>query len=85
MQEKLKIKLESKAIFSEYEQGNNYKSSVGKLGIFEQTKMNERFFVGDQWYGAQCGNERPLVRQNIIKRIGYFAPPIVLINILKSK
>ena len=72
MQEKLKIKLESKAIFSEYEQGNNYKSSVGKLGIFEQTKMNERFFVGDQWYGAQCGNERPLVRQNIIKRIGEF-------------
>lgn len=72
MVEKHQIKTEAKDIFSEYEQGNSYKSSVGKLGIFEQTKMNERFFVGDQWYGAQCGNERPLVRRNIIKRIGEY-------------
>lgn len=68
----MKIKTEPKAVFTEYEQGNSYKSSVGKLGIFEQTKMNERFYVGDQWYGAQCGNERPLVRRNIIKRIGEY-------------
>lgn len=65
-----KIKVEPKAIFREYEQGNAYKESIGKHGIAEQAKMNERFFVGDQWRGAQCGNERPLVRQNIIKRIG---------------
>ena len=26
--------------------------------------------VGDQWHGANCGNDRPLVRRNIIKRIG---------------
>ena len=25
--------------------------------------------MGDQWYGARCGNDRPLVRRNIIKRI----------------
>lgn len=72
MQERHQIKTEAKAIFSEYEQGNNYKSSVGRLGIFEQTKLNERFYVGDQWYGAQCGNERPLVRRNVIKRIGEY-------------
>lgn len=72
MKDKLKIKTEPKAIFSEYEEANNYKSSVGDLGIFEQTKKNERFFIGDQWYGAQCGNERPLVRNNIIKRIGEY-------------
>ena len=72
MKEKLKIKIEPKAVFAEYEEGNNYKASVGKLGIFEQTKRNERFFVGDQWYGAQCGNERPLVRRNVIKRIGEY-------------
>ncbi len=70
MRDKQKIKTEPKAIFHEYEQGNTYKNGVGKLGIAEQAKRNERFFVGDQWYGAQCGNERPLVRQNIIKRIG---------------
>lgn len=67
-----KIKTTPKAIFSEYQQGNNYKASVGALGIFEQTKINERFFIGDQWYGAQCGNSRPLVRNNVIKRIGEY-------------
>lgn len=67
-----KIKTTPKAIFNEYQQGNNYKASVGALGIFEQTKINERFFIGDQWYGAQCGNSRPLVRNNVIKRIGEY-------------
>ena len=66
------IKIEPKAVFAEYERGNTYKSSIGALGIFEQSKRNERFFVGDQWYGAQCGNERPLVRRNVIKRIGEY-------------
>ena len=72
MKDLAKIKTEPKAIFAEYEQGNTYKASVGKLGIFEQTKRNERFFVGDQWHGAQCGNERPLTRRNVIKRIGEY-------------
>lgn len=72
MRERLKIKVDPKSIFNEYEQGNNYKASVGDLGIFEQAKINERFFIGDQWYGAQCGNNRPLVRNNIIKRIGEY-------------
>lgn len=70
MKEKLKIKTEPKAIFDEYKSGNDYKGSIGESGIYEQTKINERFFVGDQWYGAQCGNKRPLVRRNVIKRIG---------------
>jgi hypothetical protein len=72
MKEKLKIKTEPKRVFAEYEQGNTFKASIGSRGIFEQTKMNERFFVGDQWHGAKCGNERPLVRQNVIKRIGEY-------------
>ena len=57
------------AIFDAYEKGKNYKSGLGKHGLFEQAKINERFFVGDQWYGADCGNDRPLVRHNIVKRI----------------
>ncbi len=72
MKESLKIQTTPEAIFKEYEEGNNFKASIGDLGIFEQTKINERFFVGDQWYGAQCGNNRPLVRNNIIKRIGEY-------------
>ncbi len=64
------MKLLPKEIFSEYEKGVQYKASLGSRGLFEQNKINERFFIGDQWYGAKCGNDRPLVRYNIIKRIG---------------
>lgn len=65
-----KIKTDCKSVFSEYKAGTEYKDSIGDNGIYEQSKKNERFYVGDQWYGANCGNERPLVRRNIIKRIG---------------
>lgn len=67
-----KICLSPKEIFGEYDIGDSYKQSLGKRGITEQGKINERFYVGDQWYGAKCGNNRPLVRRNIIKRIGEF-------------
>lgn len=64
------MKLEPKQIFEEYRSGVAYKSSIGKRGLYEQNRINERFFIGDQWHGAKCGNDRPLVRHNIIKRIG---------------
>ncbi len=64
------LKLQPKEIFSEYEKGVQHKASMGKHGLYEQNKINERFFIGDQWHGAKCGNDRPLVRYNIIKRIG---------------
>ena len=57
-------------IFEAYDKGQAYKAGLGHLGLFEQARRNERFYAGDQWYGAQCGNERPLVRHNLIKRIG---------------
>lgn len=59
-------------IFEEYKKGSEFKASIGNKGILEQAKINERFFIGDQWYGAKCGNDRPLVRHNIIKRIGNY-------------
>lgn len=65
-------------IFKEYENSVDYKSAVGTRGLYEQSKINERFFIGDQWHGAKCGNERPLVRHNIIKRIGDFKMAQVL-------
>lgn len=64
------MKLQPKEIFKEYEKGVQHKASIGKHGLFEQNKINERFFIGDQWHGAKCGNDRPLVRYNVIKRIG---------------
>ncbi len=65
-------------IFSQYEKARAYKSSIGDKGIYEQTKINERFFAGDQWYGAKCGNERPLVRHNLIKRIGDYKMSVLV-------
>ena len=54
----------------EYEAGKQVKSSLGTRGLYEQNKVNERFYVGDQWHGVNCGVDKPLVRENIIKRIG---------------
>lgn len=65
-------------IFSEYQKGVEFKSSIGSRGLYEQNKINERFYVGDQWYGAKCSNERPLVRHNIIKRIGDYKMSVLL-------
>ncbi len=59
-------------IFEEYRQGIAYKKALGRLGLYEQNRINERFFAGDQWNGAGVGTERPLVRHNLIKRIGNF-------------
>ena len=55
--------------FAEYEAARKYKLSLCEKGLWEQNRLNERFYVGDQWRGASCG-DRPLVRHNVIKRIG---------------
>ncbi len=57
-------------IAQEYETGKQFKCGLGKRGLYEQNKVNERFYVGDQWHGVNCGADKPLVRENIIKRIG---------------
>ncbi|MBQ2932980.1 MAG: hypothetical protein IJE02_00005, partial [Clostridia bacterium] len=67
-------------IFEEYRKGVVFKSSIGTKGLYEQSRVNERFFVGDQWYGSKCGNDRPLVRHNIIKRIGDYKMSAILSN-----
>ncbi len=69
-----------KQVFAEYAIGNSYKRGLGDKGVQEQSKINERFYVGDQWYGANCGNERPLVRYNIIKRIGEYKTAVISAN-----
>lgn len=74
------IRISPEEIFQEYENANEYKASIGERGIYEQSKMNERFFVGDQWHGVQAGNSRPLVRRNVIKRIGEYKISTVCAN-----
>ncbi len=69
--------LSPQEIFAEYHRGVAYKESLGQHGMFEQNRINERFYSGDQWYGANCGDNRPLVRHNVIKRIGDYKMAIV--------
>lgn len=64
------MKLKPNEIYDEFLAGTAFKAALGSKGIAEQTAINERFYVGDQWHGAKCGNDRPLVRHNVIKRIG---------------
>ncbi|MBE6781732.1 MAG: hypothetical protein E7540_03315 [Ruminococcaceae bacterium] len=59
-------------IFSQYQTAAAFKETLGKHGLSEQNRINERFYVGDQWHGAACGSDRPLVRHNVIRRIGDF-------------
>ncbi len=67
-----------KEIFKQYEAGVEYKGSLGEKGLYEQSKRNERFYVGDQWHGAKCGADRPLVRHNVIKRIGDYKQAFIV-------
>lgn len=71
---------EPEQIFAEYEAGRMFKSGLGRKGLYEQGKINERFYIGDQWHGARCGNDRPLVRHNVIKRIGDYKMAVVASN-----
>ncbi len=74
------MKFEPTEIFREYREGIRYKSGLGDRGLYEQSAINERFYNGDQWYGAKCGNDRPLVRHNVIRRIGEFKMAQILAN-----
>lgn len=64
-------------IFAEYRAGVRYKTGLGEKGLYRQNEINRRFFAGDQWYGAKCGAERPLVRHNVIRRIGDYKLSVV--------
>lgn len=66
-----KILTKPEQIFGEYKKGTDFKNGIGKRGITGQSTVNERFYVGDQWHGANVG-DRPLVRRNLIKRIGEY-------------
>jgi hypothetical protein len=68
---------EPSQIFEEYTQGTKFKSGLGHIGMYDQSKRNERFFIGDQWHGANCGNDRPLIRHNVIKRIGDYKMAVI--------
>lgn len=69
--------IEPGQVVREYEAGIRFKSGLGQRGLYEQNRINERFYIGDQWAGARCGEERPLVRYNLIKRIGEYKMAVI--------
>ncbi len=77
------IKKTPSEIFAELADGRSFKSGLGHNGLYEQNKINERFYAGDQWRGANVGN-RPLVRHNVIKRIGEYKMAVIGSNPLTA-
>nr|DAO88778.1 MAG TPA: portal protein [Caudoviricetes sp.] len=75
-----KILTNPEQIFGEHKKGNAFKDSIGDHGITEQSKVNERFYVGDHWHGAKFGVDKPLMRRNLIKRIGDYKIACVTSN-----
>ena len=66
------------AVFAEYEAGRRFKEEMyGGKGLYAQNRKNERFYAGDQWYGAAVGGDRPLVSLNVIKRIADYKTAMV--------
>lgn len=58
-------------IVKEFDDGKAYKSALGYLGLYEQTKLNEKFMLGEQWAGAEIG-DMPTPVMNIIRQIGEY-------------
>lgn len=56
-------------LFKTFEQLREQKEALGDNGLYRQSQINERFYKGDQWHGLSTGQNRPLIRNNVIKRI----------------
>ena len=49
----------------QYEAGKEYKR---RIGLYENTRRNERYYRGDQWYGSSAPDlPRPVF--NVVRRI----------------
>lgn len=50
--------------WQQYEAGKDYKR---RIGLYETVRRNERFYRGDQWYGAEANLPRPVF--NLVRRV----------------
>ncbi len=73
-------------IASQRKKSIDFKNGLGTggIGLYEQTKKNERFFVGDQWLGTTTKSKLPLVNYNVIHRIGEYKLAQILSNPLTA-
>lgn len=59
------IKTDAKEVWEEYQAGRDYNNAIG---LYENYALNERFFIGDQWAGANAADMlKPTM--NFLKRV----------------
>ena len=64
-------------IYNQFKSADNEKRAVGKNGVNEQAQINRRFYSGDQW-AHTSSKSRPLVRYNVLRRIGDYKTSSIL-------
>ena len=72
-------KYEPRAVQKLYDQARAYKSNIGRRGLYEQARRNERFMLGDQWNGLDA-DDLPKPVLNVIKQIGDYKVSNIISN-----
>lgn len=68
-------KVTAQQVEAEYAYGRAYKTQAG---VYENARRNERFFIGDQWYGVNAPKDLDRPVFNILKRVvSYFVATVV--------
>lgn len=84
MSKENKVEMTAQSIWNEHKNAIDFKSKLGENGLFEQTKKNERFYIGDQWLGSTTKSKLPLIIINFVKRIGEYKLSQILANPLTA-
>ena len=68
-----------KSIFDEHERAVGYKSSMGESGLYEQARLNEKYYRGDQQQGVRLSSlNGGALRHNIVRRIGDYKRAVIM-------
>lgn len=77
--EYFKAKTSPEQIFVEYSRAKAWNTGLGHRGLYEQVKLNERFFSGDQWYGVKAPNiDKPVL--NFLNRTVMYEIALIVSN-----
>ena len=69
------MKITPEQLRAEYEAARAYKQ---RIGVYDTAQRNERFFIGDQWYGVNAPRDLDKPVFNILKRVvAYFVATVV--------
>lgn len=64
------LKREQSTIWDRYQKGRDY---IAGKGLVDKTKMNWRFYLGDQWYGLESGGEilptKPFIKPIVLYKV----------------